>query len=354
MLLLTNNRNIKDTKIPQPASFNKVKSLMNIELNKVKDYYHTRNSSVSNSNKLKLMIDYFSIDYRSDMDIVINMIVARKDAFIKHFGFASPYHTAKQYNNTIYGDTQEYFISTNDDIPLNIIKDWKTIKSIKVLYSDITTFKLPHPTLIKNNNINDKMMIYDIDIISMMLRYYFWCKERIQDDLSTNSAYFIYQYLMTDTIGDIYDHSIADLTFKIIDKGFFSETEFKNNPFPIRNFDNDILNVCEYFIKHSYKSKVSYSTLFKNIPTMFNENYFKLISPDMYFLNNKIRWFYLIIFINKLLVFINRFTKAKSVNTNMIGELKNQFKYLNNEHFDCSDDVLLDLEVAHIYIKDIS
>lgn len=202
--------------VSEYGQFDYIKRRYKIEINKAIDYLHIRNRPTNNINIFSRLL-YLLVPDPANMTLldVYKQAEVEGPYLARQFYFVSNISKGTVYNNVFYNDSYDVISSVTTEINLfELEKTWKHQQPLRVIYSNNTD--LDYYVLDKKDNSTTKRInVVELDIPLMCLMYWHWCKERISADLPTNVNYFVYSYLLTNSIYSNIDIAIFNRFMKI-------------------------------------------------------------------------------------------------------------------------------------------
>ena len=166
---------------------------IDVELDRLVNYYRNRERAVNNAHFLTRIVKQLTgsttipvLDYYRQVDTNARYIS-------RMFDIVSNIHSGKILRNMLRRDNSpELFIYKNSEYDVFSYEDnWRDIESVKIIHNTNTDldYELLYNT--RKDTGEDSLTVYEIDLVSMCMQYYYWCKERRSLSSSTDANVFI-------------------------------------------------------------------------------------------------------------------------------------------------------------------
>ena len=202
-----------------PPNTNNVYTRLKLYMDNVISYFHSSNINASNSSLLVKLINTIGIDYNWNI-YTIKTYVENSISSIH-----STLKLSDEYN--IYGINSGIILNANEIVYINNrtnitnmrninSSNWREYSPVRVKNHDFTDLYLNHPLLI---DARDTTVIYDIDILGLILQYKYYCMEQSSLNQYINLHQFVGRYVLTNMIPTMCDIALLNI---YLGKGYIS------------------------------------------------------------------------------------------------------------------------------------
>ena len=274
----------------------------------VVSYFHRSNYMVLNNNILVQIIKQMDIDYNwSDINIVTH-VNNNARGILRTLGISSElYIDVLSANNTIIKNALEIIYMNNKTNLTNynlINRDtWTTIAPIVFRNHDFRDLYGNHPDRIILNK--KSLVIYDLDIVSLILMYKYYALDRTSRGLHESISEFVGSYVLSNSI-----HSMIDIS---ILNNYLNKGDIENSPkqfvsttsVPILEAKLD-LNVIDKSIMNYERQSIM--EILTNIKLISKDNAYEALYMSNFYETSRSKIYLALVtldFINSLLDFID-------------------------------------------------
>ena len=208
---------------------------MKIYQDKIMNYYNNqRVRAVENSNMLARLIEIAVPDYH--MDIVKYFSYARAGAihYSKRFGIVSNVNRGYFNYNVLQDGASELYIYTENEIDIvNFDKHYIDYRPIRKIYDPkhiSLTYDLEHFQV--ENRTKDDLVVYEIDVVMMLMMYRSWALYREVVGGSTDIRQFVAMVVIPNIIYSSFDLAFWN-RFKLIDRNITDDLNIVDNKHPV-------------------------------------------------------------------------------------------------------------------------
>ncbi len=290
-------------------------------------YYRNKETKVSNTNPLVKLIKGFNIDFDSDIFSFIYEVNNNKKYKSDIISASNLVRKGRLLNGVEFGGEDLLFLQVEQEIDLSTVEDnWKDLEPLRYVRTTNINLDFVHPT--KHSNID--LVIIEIDILSLMIQFYYWREERLKEGSNSDPTIFIFQYPMTNMISSLHDFSILSYSINI---EFIGLTYMKHtHPFTIRDQSSKVERVLKKIIRRNENHRVSYEKYFDQVPTVFKDS-LKVISLTNRFVNVNNRYTHWLARVDFLLDLINLLgPEALIANKSILGNIQKFLSYVKNNN----------------------
>jgi len=279
-----------DTNYPIKTYFkwNVLKKMYIGELAKVVEYYRDRNAAIENSNILVRLLKSLIGDIHSDVLEYMTYSEGDIKYLVKQFHFVSNISDGKTLKNVIFeGQSSEIFLSIEESPdPITMADTWEDYQSIRVIDTDIDDVYYPVPFRYEKPY---GTSIFEINIMGMLLQYYYWANQRESIDRDTSPNVFLSNIVFPNITYSLVDYAIWN-RFKAIALGNAIEYEPRKHPVYLIDYTKGIDKVLMDVIKNSSNSSIYVTELLKTIPTIVNDNMYETLRLHKSYYNKQSKW----------------------------------------------------------------
>jgi len=196
-----------------PYVWHALKPLVLNKLEIVENYYKHVGKRVKNNNILVRIIKDMHTNADLDFFSYLSHIEMKKISAIRTHAITSLVSTGRTTTNFLE-HTECLFRSrfkTDEDYTLYYASKEVTTRAIKVLTWNDADLSMMHPYDVYSENI----LVLEVDVIVLLLKYNAWRKERMLNDEDINPALFVYTIIMTEMIRDMFNHAILNRFFSL-------------------------------------------------------------------------------------------------------------------------------------------
>lgn len=213
MISLFINRSEWSRKVFSPPDVDNVNNRLKAYIDTVIAYFHRSNYIALNNNILIQIIKHMDIDFRWDDVNIIRQVNDNLRNIMRPLGISSEiYVEVISGKNTIIKDALEIIYMNNKTKLTNYTSinknTWNNSKPLVFRNHDFRDLYGNHPDRI----ILDKksLVIYDIDIVKLILMYKYYALDRYNRGLNESIAEFIGCYVLTNSIPSMVDIAILN------------------------------------------------------------------------------------------------------------------------------------------------
>ena len=264
------SNNDEDTVYPVKKYFewNVIKKMSNTQLAKAKDYYRHREYSYPNNNPfirlLKMLLrDPTAMDIFDYMDYVDTDI----PYLTKQFLFVNSYSQGTVHNNVLMRDnSNEAFVVVDNATDLLSVSDnWIDLEGIRVVSTDMTDVN--YPVLFDYDKSSQGLTIFEVDLRTIALQYYYWAKTRVGTDLAINVNVFFPLVVIPNITNSLMDMAIWN-RFKAICKGVTLVDSYTRHPINLIDYTTGIDDVLVKVARDLEGSSYYVTQLLKSVPAI--------------------------------------------------------------------------------------
>ena len=237
-------------------------------ISKVIEYYRSENFYVKRPNMLVSVLENMEIGPTLDKDDVIRYLDSNMNYISRNFDIVSDGNTGGVLHNVITHSSNEIFLLTDIYNPYDINEsNYIDLQSIRCIYNTDNMFNISHPYKIKHLTGSD-IVIYELDLITLGLQYYYWSKEQMSIDRDIDPARFLYSIPFTNLIYSYTDITLFNGFIDLWNNEDIPDT-IRYNPIVTIDPTVNIKKAYKDLIKHLKRNKrMLYVDLLNSIPLL--------------------------------------------------------------------------------------
>ena len=295
------------------------------EINKKLDFYVQRpNIFTSLLNDIELiMTDDIFETYDSIIDDNIH--------FVNNYHFTTTKNKGKPLKNVILKNIDEFFLLEEDpEINLLTFEDeWRDYESIKVIATDNSEIVFQH--LYKLELTFTNFIVYKVDVVGLVLQYFYWLKEQEKNNADTDSALFLTKIPFNNLLSSFNEISLSNMYLMFNNKKDLI-TSYNRHEATIPNIDNYILSVAKdwkkILNKQHYKDYYDFTKRFYPYTKSLYD-----INKIVTIINNQNEWLYLLSILNGIKYYLSFIEKDNE----FISKLKIALKSFQRKNIQLND-----------------
>jgi len=279
-----------DTSYPIKTYFkwNVIKSMYLSELDKSIEYYRNRGAALENNNILVRLVKSLAGDTHNDILDYIAQSENDIKYIVKQFHFVSNISDGEALNNVVFeGSSDEIFLSVDNTPDPSVLADtWETYQSIRVIDTDIDDVYYPVPFRYEKDY---GTTIFEIDILGMLIQYYYWAVNRESMDRDISPNVFLSSIVLPNITYSLVDYAIWN-RFKAIALGEEINYEPRKHPVHLIDYTKGIDQVLSDVVKENADSSIYVTQLLKTIPTIVNDDMYETLRIHKSYYNKQSKW----------------------------------------------------------------
>jgi hypothetical protein len=279
--------------IKKPPKLDFLKRRYKEELKRVVEYYRTRESAVDNSHILNRIITTMDLPINIPDTLYHKLALAKAKYVTRSMGVADSSSKPELLKGKILSKNSNelLYTSMDDTMDLSSLDNiWENLEPVKVVYTDNTDLNFKIPDNKKEDFLNTYSVMH-IEPVVLMLQYKKWANRRLINDQSTNPNVFIYQYVLPNMVGRIFDLSLVNRFFKLCENEDIDE--FKNtHPFLVIDYSKGIDSELGTIKKYVYNQSKQIEEVLLHIPTFFHRNTMELLQVPFIILDRQTKPIY--------------------------------------------------------------
>jgi len=333
---IKNNNLIKYSK-EKYSKWDFIQRRYNDQMNIVLSYYYNKDRAINNSNMLSRVLDTALAGEYIDIFEFIKKVSANARYVSKMFDITSNINYGKIHNNVVYGiDSKEIFLYIEPEIDVfDIENNWLNYRSLRAIYTEKTELDFAVPFQdISNNN---RLTVFEIDIIGMCVQYWYWKEMRISMDKSTDTNVFIATIVLPNSLPTIMDLSIYN-RFLNISKNTKNANTKQLLPFNVLDYTKGIDKILKTISKTYKGHNIPLQQLLDTIPTLYHTSMLDVIRIKHNIFTTQSYWVLVISrlkYISDLIDFLGK--KGLARNTEYTSSLPLTIKRIRNTNYTILD-----------------
>lgn len=240
---------------------------------KVKDYYQNRTRAVDNRTMLSRLVDILKVSLGAPVYSYLKHVDANARLISKQFNIVSNIAYGKVHESEIYGDNSyEVFLYTDTVIDIDYIElNWRDIDSLKIIYNENTDLDF-HVPFNQNKDFKElTVTIFELDVVTMLLQYYYWGREQERLGNSVNTNVFIATIIYPNTLGSYLDLAVFN-RFLNLANGEENKPFDLKQPFKVVDYTVGVDRVLNNIVKDVKNQSIPLTQLLESVPGIVNKN----------------------------------------------------------------------------------
>lgn len=279
-----------NTPIKKYTRFDYIRNRYLSELNKLKEYYRTREIFIDNKHILAKLVDLLDASLTIDINKYYEIIDTQAPYIARQLGLVSNISNGTIFENIFYkGNSYEIINSvTTDILVFELEKKWKDKECLKVTYTDETDldFHLLNGSKPKNKT---SLTVFELDIPLMMMMYRGWAKERLKNGMNTSSQAFIATIVLPNALDNMLDLTLFNRFIKLTNDEYIKDFRIKH-PIPVLDYSYGVDKIYKEVIKDVYNNNIYLDQMLSTIPVMVNNNTKDALHINRPFPNRQSEW----------------------------------------------------------------
>lgn len=258
--------------IKEWSKFDYIKRRYEYEITKIVNYYNNRERATNNSFILSRLVDILAPNIERDPVTFFKYVDYDAPYIARQFKFVSNISTGQVHENIFYKNNSYVIFNhvTSDFNMFDLSNTWLQQTPIRVIYNNSS--ELDFYTMDKTKSYTGiNVMIVEVDINLMLMMYYYWCKDRISKEQSTDANVFVRTIVLISMI-----KSNTDIILFNRFKDIYYENPLPMNkydhPFHVLDYSSGIDNIYKDLINFIIKGNYPIEQVLVTIPTIINQN----------------------------------------------------------------------------------
>jgi len=332
---------IKYPKITNPKLEN-VLMLLGLQNESLKTYYFGSNYHVKRPNIFINLLNMFSFSDNDRIEDVLEYIDANAIYYSRQVGFVNIGSRGEVLKGNIIPNTKEimFYTSFIDLLEINE-NNYTEFRPIKCIYNTFDYIMLTHPQKFDIALPDLDLCMYVVDTKALALQYYYWFKDMLRNEESTDLGKFLYKMPFTNVMDSILDISLFNRFISLWDESYVPD--FINfNPKSVMDLserlDREYLTLIK---KLKAKNKMYVREFLSNIPLTYGSAYERLKIPMLYF-NVKTELIVLASRFKHMVFLLTALQDIDRLERDLINDLRIKLRYIERdsvllEHYGVED-----------------
>jgi hypothetical protein len=347
-----------NTPIKQYSKFDMIRDKYKYELEKIKEYYRNRDRAVDNQNVFAKLLTILTPNIEIDLIDYLKGVESNAIYFSKQFDFVSNISKGKLLENNFYFyNSKELLLYIENDIDIfTVANKWKEIESVKVVYTENTA--IDFEILFGNKELpNEKLTMFEVNVVLMALQYKYWALERKKNDMSTNPNVFVARVILPNLLDNMLDLVIFNRFLELYQYGSIDEFEI-DHPFAVSDYSNKLDKVLKDVLKDTVNNSIPIEQFINTIPTIANDCMLDVLKINKPFYTKQSEWALWVGRIKYIALILEMMgERGRARNRDYINYLPSRIRALENRSTEVRDqlssDMLLDFEYQIEKIKNM-
>ena len=303
-----------------PDNFEYLISKLTMNFRGVEEVNKELNLYVQRPNTFTSLLNDIELVMTDDVFETYDSIINDGIYFVNNYYFTTTKNKGKPLKNVILKDIDEFFL-LEEDSKINLLTfedEWRDYESIKVIATDNSEITFKH--LYKENLNFTNFVVYKVDLVALVLQYFYWLKEQDEKDSDTDSALFLYQIPFNNVLESFNTISLSNMYLTFNNKKDLI-THYDKHEATIPNINNYILSVAKDWKKILNKQRYRDYYDFTKRFYPFTKSLYDL-NKIVTIINNQNEWLYLLSILNSVRYYISFIEKDNEFINNLKIELK--------------------------------
>lgn len=271
----------------RPASFELIRRIYYREIEKITQYYNERVFTLNSNHLVCRLLNTASVPFYYELDRYTQVAYARSPYIAKYFNFTSDINYGKFFDGVFYGKgCTELVLSVEDYFnPYEALQNWKTLEAITVLEHPVSDLALNLPDGAQNSTATG-LVVVAINVPLLLVQFRGFMAQQLgrmerAEAGQLDVAHFVHMYVLP---GMLKSHMEIVLLnrMKNLHYGAPMSDRLEDHAFSVIDYSGKIDKVLQEVLKHIASRQITYSSMLKNIPTVFYRDMQEfLIMPDI-------------------------------------------------------------------------
>lgn len=277
--------------IKKYSKFDYIRNKYKNDLSKLKSYYRYNNHKVNNDHILNRLITILEPSGELNIFDYLRYVESSAKYLAKQFNITSNIHNGGIQDNLIMGiGSKEILLYKESDIDIMDFENiWETLSPLRLIYSSNTdlNFRIPD----KDSVYSDipELNIITIDIVSLMMQYYYWKIKRIDAGFSTNPSIFATQIVLPNMLDNILDMAIWNRFINIYN-GIENNTFTIKQPILLVDYSKGIDNELKKIVKDVDNVSMDIENILLQIPGLISKNMLDVLNTGVTYYTKQSEW----------------------------------------------------------------
>lgn len=318
---------------------------------KTKDYYRNRIRAVDNKSMISRLVDVLKESLGLPVYSYLKSVDANARLTSKQFNITSNINYGELHKSEVYGDNSyEAFLYTDTEIDIDYIEhNWRDIASLKIIYNSNTDLDFLVPFNQNKNFKKATLTVFEIDVVKMLLQYYYWAKEQTLLGNSVNTNVFIATVIYPNVLDSYMDMAIFN-RFLAIANDIAIDEFITKQPYTTIDYSAGVDRILSGVVKDVKNQSIPLAQLLDSVPMLVKNNANELLYIDNKYYTVQSKW---VLYISRLKYVLLLITlmgkKGRSRNRDLLTTLPAYIKQIERSSVVVlnSDDNAIILEKAN-------
>lgn len=253
------------------------------DIDKVVSFYHRGGGLVSSNHLLVRIIQTMGVPLDYSLDRYYEVAKARAPQVSAIFRLTSSVNPGKWFNGAFYFGCNELVLSVdNEDIPVELIKDWRNLAPVKVLEHPVSNLKYMLPNG-KEHNIERGLSVISVNIPMLMVMYRGYVTSMLVlrnkiEDITISKRDFVSRFVIPNMLYSQTDIVIFNRLMNLFYGAPMGDSELKHT-FYVSDYSEMLDSGLKEVLELITKREMRYRDVLEQIPHVYND--FPLRMPDM-------------------------------------------------------------------------
>ena len=286
-----------------PDNFEYLVSRLTMNVRDVDEINRELSLYVQRPNIFTSLLNDIELIMTDDVFETYDSIVDDSIYFVNNYHFTTTKNKGKPLKNVILKNIDEFFL-LEEDPEINLLtfeEEWRDYESIKAIATDNSEIIFHH--LYKEELTFTNFVVYKVDVVGLVLQYFYWIKEQEEKEGDVDSALFLYQIPFNNLLKSFNEISLSNMYLTFDNKKDLM-TSYDRHEATIPNIDNYILSVAKDWKKILHKQRYRDYYDFTKRFYPFDKSLYDL-NKIVDIINNQNEWLYLLSILNSLRYYLN-------------------------------------------------
>lgn len=284
MIELFLNLSARSTGTLQPGQWNYIKTGLQRNVDKVRQYYQTFNPTVSSSHFLVRLLQSIPVPRTLDTDRYYANVDATALNLGMHLGMTSSISRGKVFRGVFYGGkTPEILLATDDYFDFEEVnRNWQNARPVKPLLHGKTDLSLTVPNGIAYSEEEGlTVILINIPMLAVMYRAFKASEARKANPRSINM--FLASYVFPNMLPAHLELCLFNRLYQSVASAPSDASDpYRKHPFTMPKYDYYVDDAMETFLEKTSKSSLEFEQVLKNLPAVeYPSMYQSLEMPDL-------------------------------------------------------------------------
>jgi hypothetical protein len=339
--------------IKKYARFDYFRERFKYDIDKVVNYYRSRDRAVNNRHILSRLINAIVPNIKLDDIDYLKIVEVTAKFTSKQFGITSNINFGVTHENIFYGsNSSELLIYIEKDIDLNYISEnYKNISCVVPIYTEDTDLDYYVPMGTKDLR-KSSLSVFEIDIVTMLLQYKAWCRDRLIENSSINPNVFVATIVIPNMLYRLTDLALWNRFLAIHRTEYIPRFVIKH-PFVLMNLETNIDKIYTDINKYVSNNSIPLDTVLETIPAVSEDSMWNVLKIDLNYYTSQSEW---VLWVSRIYTIRDILSvlgeKGLARNTSLTNQLPVKIRMLENRSTQLETKLDEDQYIKYLYAID--